>query len=196
MVGAIRLLARLLLWPVAGPRRAVIALAVCLGGLGWWRFEDEILRLLGLGRPPERTVELRLSLPETSDPERERTFAERYEPLTPEARRAALAELRTRFASARDAAFEALRARGAGRRTAFARTGEVPLADAGDPQLLTRVVLDPAEAPGSEPVALTLTLEREAWPAVYSLLEELDWLDARVARDPPPPPELIEAGGH
>ena len=197
-------LLRLLLWPLARPRRALITLGALSAGAGWWTYGDAILRWLGLGRPPERTIEMDLR---AAEPEVREEWLDRYGDLDPAGLAAASAELRRRFESEADAAFQVVRARGEGERTAFARTGRVPVPAGSDPTLLTRVVLDPAEVPGSDPVALTLELGREEWGAVYALRDELDWLEARVLGAqadaevetsdldvPAAGPELLEAG--
>ncbi|MEO0649975.1 MAG: hypothetical protein AAFZ65_04790 [Planctomycetota bacterium] len=194
-----RLPLRLLLWPLAARWRFVTTLVVLLGGAGWWQFGDELLRLLGLGRPPERQVEFRLrGTGEGLDPARRAALEEQYAEASVVELEAALEHVSDRFDAARDAAFEAVRTRGDVRSEAFARSGVVPSEPEGE--LLTRVVLDPAEAPGSQPVAWTLTLEREEWPEVYALEAEREWLlvrldRAREERLPDGPAPLLEADG-
>lgn len=179
----LRLLLRPLLWPFSGPRRLVGTFVVVLGGAGWWQFGDEILRFLGFGRPPERAVDIQIETP--ADLERleagRADWTARYAGLDPPALEAELAGLRARFTAACDLAFALVRARGDGERTEFARGGLVPLDPAADPTLITRVVQDPREARGTDPVALTLTLDREEFASLYTQRDELRWLEDFVA---------------
>lgn len=179
----LKLLARAALWPIAGPRRILTAVLLLAGGTGWWQFGDEILRFLGLGRPPERSVDIVIETPD--DLERRAAGAADWEPkyggLDAEALARELESLRSRHTTACDLAFGLVRARGDGERTEFARGGLVPLDPGADPTLITRVVQDPAEARGSDPVALTLTLDREEFASLYAQRDELRWLEEHAA---------------
>ena len=179
----LRIFFRALLWPLSAPRRAVWTLVLVLGGTGWWQFGDEILRFLGLGRPPERSVDIQLETPADLDRQAagEAQWLERYGSLESTALTAELTRLRAGFTAACDLAFALVRARGDGERSEFARGGLVPLDPDADPTLITRVVQDPGEARGSDPVALTLTLAREEFAAIYAQRDELRWLEGYVA---------------
>jgi hypothetical protein len=183
MATLLRLLFRALLWPVAGWGRALLTLVLLVGGVGWWRFGDQVLRFLGFGRPPERHVELSLESSEDAAlvTEHGATWLERYGALDPAALAVAAAARRAQFEAEVEAAFAGLRAAGGGARSEFARGGQVPLPPDRDPTAITKVVLDPREARGSDPVALTLELSREDYGQLYVLRAEVKWLEARIA---------------
>ncbi|QDU69780.1 hypothetical protein [Engelhardtia mirabilis] len=179
----LRLLLRVLLWPLSARRRAIWTAIVLLGGAGWWQFGDQVLRFLGLGRPPERSVYIVLETPDDLERQQQASpdLLARYGGFDRPGLEAELTRLRGGFTAACDLAFNLVRARGDGERTLFARGGLVPLDPDADPTLITRVVHDPAEARGSDPVALTLTLDRDEFAAIYAQRDELRWLETYVA---------------
>ena len=205
MVGIWRIALRALLWPLKGWGRALSAVLVLASGLGWLCYEYAILDLLGLGRPAERSVEMRLRVPGAPPSGGESALTaweERYGGLEDAELSEVLDLRRTDFESLCDEAFETVRERGDGRPTEFARTGMVPTAPGAGPTVITRVVLDPEEVSGRRPAALTLELERDEWPDVYRARDELDWLEVfarqRVGAAPPEvvePAVLLEASG-
>jgi hypothetical protein len=173
----VRSAVKTLLWPMGSARRAVgSASALALLWLLVLR-GDDLARRLGLGRPPERQIELwsldLVAAPAVLD---EAAWATRYEALDVSARSVLSEQLRARLEAACESAFADLRRAGGGRTVPFVRGGDVPLDGAADPSRFARVVLDPREAPGRRPVALVLELEPGAWPEPYAIAAELRWL--------------------